>query len=553
VPGCNINNEDCPNEPAPTSVSVSPAMACSIYPGRGLRRLALRHHHHTECLSLCNRVDCELDGTYETALFAAAGVGPDGSVRATYGGADAGTVCPSWRGTSPSPDRCQGGRWTADAAELAWPAVLGAGPHFAGCAYFEAVSVHAFDRLARELEAHGAPGALVRDARRAAEEEAEHTRTMADLARRFGASPSAPSRGDLGVRSLFEVALENGVEGCVRESFAAVLSLVRAERTTLGEARPALRQLARDACGHARLSWRIAAWALPRLTADERAAIVSRMREASRTLAAHEGCMTEGALEASGTPDDDAVRRLARTFDRRLFGPRTGGRRPGRVTNRDRSGRKGVTADGATAIVTWSELVHEQQQVVVLRMDPATGAERARTTFPVHHRPNDYNPAAVVQVQGAHVYVIAGPVDEGHVYVDLYSLRPADLVTEQHVVVPSNTSSPGMVGWGDRLVIWNGMGLTDFSSDLRELRRRPGDLDTPGAPIGFDIEPSSGAVFTDRGYYAQFAEELHAHYSGVEGQNAIWNAGTPVVVSSGEWGWDPRITWVDLSIPPDQR
>src|SRR5258708_38720960 len=60
------------------------------------------------------------------------------------------------------------GRWLADAA------------------WMEAASVRAFQRLARELAAHGAPLELVREARRAARDEARHARVMTTLARRHG-------------------------------------------------------------------------------------------------------------------------------------------------------------------------------------------------------------------------------------------------------------------------------------------------------------------------------------------------------------------------------
>ena len=91
------------------------------------------------------------------------------------------------------------------------------GEVFAGRAYLEEVSVHAFARLERELAAHGAPTELLREARRARRDEVRHTAMMTRLARRFGRSVSPP-RPPVAtpVRSLFEIALENAVEGCVR-------------------------------------------------------------------------------------------------------------------------------------------------------------------------------------------------------------------------------------------------------------------------------------------------------------------------------------------------
>jgi hypothetical protein len=45
-------------------------------------------------------------------------------------------------------------------------------------AQLEAASIVAFDRLARELDAHGAPAELVAEARRAKTDEVRHARTL---------------------------------------------------------------------------------------------------------------------------------------------------------------------------------------------------------------------------------------------------------------------------------------------------------------------------------------------------------------------------------------
>ena len=92
------------------------------------------------------------------------------------------------------------------------------GDFLASSAYLEAASVHAFRWMAEEIEAHGLGAELAAWARRAAKEEARHARMMTSLARTLG-HPTIPKveKPAPRLRSLETIALENAVEGCVRE------------------------------------------------------------------------------------------------------------------------------------------------------------------------------------------------------------------------------------------------------------------------------------------------------------------------------------------------
>jgi len=163
------------------------------------------------------------------------------------------------------------------------------GERLAAMAYLEAVSVHAFARLEWELEVHRAPPELLRAARRARRDEVRHTAMTTRLARRHGASPRlpeapAPSRA----RTLFEVALENAVEGCVRETYGAVQGLVEARTSFDPTMRRAMQSIAADECRHAELAWAVHTWALPRLTEDERRAVELAMKDAVAEIAARD-------------------------------------------------------------------------------------------------------------------------------------------------------------------------------------------------------------------------------------------------------------------------
>ncbi|MFT3923883.1 MAG: hypothetical protein QM778_15225 [Myxococcales bacterium] len=155
-------------------------------------------------------------------------------------------------------------------------------------AYLEAASVLAFERLAEELAHHGAPLALVEAARRASVEEARHTRQVGALARAFGASELAePALATLPVRSLESIALENAVEGCVRETFGAMVGAFQAVRAADSRVQRSMGSIADDELGHASLSFAVHAWLMPQLAEPARARIDAALREAIAQLASN--------------------------------------------------------------------------------------------------------------------------------------------------------------------------------------------------------------------------------------------------------------------------
>lgn len=165
------------------------------------------------------------------------------------------------------------------------------GQFFATAAELEAASVSSFERLERELESHGAPADLRRRARSAAEDERRHARVTHALAGHFGAGTGAANEDACAttaprhVRSLDSVALENAVEGCVRETFGALTATLQAERATDPRVRAAMRRIATDETAHAALAWSIASWLSTQLDADTQKAIQSAMSEAIDGLA----------------------------------------------------------------------------------------------------------------------------------------------------------------------------------------------------------------------------------------------------------------------------
>lgn len=175
----------------------------------------------------------------------------------------------------------------------------------------EAAAVDAFERLATELIAHGAPETLVTAARKAADDERRHARVMSKLAAAHGGCPPPKASSPNHVRPLFAIALENAVEGCARETFGAVLALHQATHAPDAQLQRAMRGIASDEARHAELSWKVAAWLAPLLSESERVEV-----EWARKCACEELVQNDvlPVWRESGLPDPRTTRRLARAF-----------------------------------------------------------------------------------------------------------------------------------------------------------------------------------------------------------------------------------------------
>ena len=160
------------------------------------------------------------------------------------------------------------------------------GAYFARMAHLEAASVSAFLRMADELVAFGAPAHLAESARRAAGEEVRHARTMGEFAKRGGARVPRVEHPPFQSRSLEAFALENAVEGCVRETFGAAAALAQSYRAPNAELRAAMKHIATDELGHAELAWEVDAWLDTKLSAAERERVDEARRAAVTELEA---------------------------------------------------------------------------------------------------------------------------------------------------------------------------------------------------------------------------------------------------------------------------
>lgn len=191
--------------------------------------------------------------------------------------------------SAPTRARSRVGAWLADVAAL------------------EAEAVDAFAQLARELDAHDAPAALVRAARRAAREEVGHARATARLARSHGATVAARAPHARPIRALSEIAEDNAREGCTREAYGALAVAHQATHAHDPSHRRVLARIAREEAGHALFSLDLAEWLAPRASS---ARLRAAREDAHGELAASLAIEPPAPLAALGLPDAERASAL---------------------------------------------------------------------------------------------------------------------------------------------------------------------------------------------------------------------------------------------------
>lgn len=177
----------------------------------------------------------------------------------------------------------------------------------------ESAAVIAFERLARELAAHGAPADLVDAARRSADDERRHAEVFRCAAERIFeplgealVMPSVDAPADFPVRALRDVLLENLEEGCANETYAAVIATFQAELAPSARLRALFTSIAADEREHAALAHRIHAWGSRVLAADEARDLEERRAAACAALAEH-AAMTEVGRTLMGEPSPEVA------------------------------------------------------------------------------------------------------------------------------------------------------------------------------------------------------------------------------------------------------
>lgn len=189
----------------------------------------------------------------------------------------------------------------------------------ARAAHAEASSVKAFVSLALELERLGAPTALVDRARSAARDEVKHARMLGRLAGSRGGLPRRPTFTTTPERSLVALAVENAVEGCVHETWAAMVAHHQAVHASDPEIRSAFATIAEDEARHGELAFAIDAWLAGRLTPAERSTVAAARASAIAGLIDGLVEPLASVARAAGLPGADRSLSLASAIVREVW------------------------------------------------------------------------------------------------------------------------------------------------------------------------------------------------------------------------------------------
>lgn len=194
------------------------------------------------------------------------------------------------------------------------------GRFFVAMAALESAAVPAFLRLAAELKAHGAPAHLIDEAEHAAVEEVRHARTMSKLARQFGASPPVVQELSFAPRDLLAMAIENAVEGCVRETFGGLLATYQSQHAEDERVARVFRAIAEDETGHGALAWAVDAW-LQTVLSDEDKRVVSEARQHAMVALLDElrSEPNPEVAKAAGLPSAEVATALCQALGQGLF------------------------------------------------------------------------------------------------------------------------------------------------------------------------------------------------------------------------------------------
>lgn len=246
---------------------------------------------------------------------------PDGGLTCSNSGATVSLHCAVTviQGTKQSGCPVEGRRPAGLVEDKREDAPLSLGAYFAECAWLEGASVVAFRDLAIALRSVDAPASLVEACAAAAREEERHVELAGALAARFEGQPRRVTLSVVKARTIFELALENAVEGVVREMFGAAVALWRAEHATDPEVRAAMREIAEDECGHAELALRIASFLDDRLTTNERSTIQRARRAAVGELALSLDEPAAAIVDVAGVPSREHARALLEGLAERVW------------------------------------------------------------------------------------------------------------------------------------------------------------------------------------------------------------------------------------------
>jgi hypothetical protein len=152
--------------------------------------------------------------------------------------------------------------------------------------------------------------------RRFADDERRHARAVARLARRFGGVIPPVRIRQVERPTLAQLVEDDAVEGCVKETFGALLAIWQAERAEDGRVRRMMRRIAADETRHAALAWEILDWGVERLSPRDRQRVEERLDRAVVALASARVPVSPAVRQIAGYPDREQERRLTQKVAR---------------------------------------------------------------------------------------------------------------------------------------------------------------------------------------------------------------------------------------------
>jgi len=169
----------------------------------------------------------------------------------------------------------------------------------ADVARLEAEAVFAFAQLHRELVALDAPPRLLAQVKRAIADEVRHARDTSALTVALGGEAPRVVAAEIPLRSVAAIAFDNVVEGCVRETWGALVASVQAQRAKTPALRALFAQIAADETAHAGLAIELHDWLRTRAGAPTDQELEGARREATASL--------RREVEAAAPVDDDGL------------------------------------------------------------------------------------------------------------------------------------------------------------------------------------------------------------------------------------------------------
>jgi hypothetical protein len=125
---------------------------------------------------------------------------------------------------------------------------------------------------------------------------------------------------DWRTRSLEAMAIENAVEGCVRETFGAAVAVAQSVGASDRRVRAAMRAIAVDETRHAELSWQVARWLEGRLDAAARERVAGARRRAVGSLVRSASTSVHPSLvDELGLPSPHVAVAMAMDLDAALW------------------------------------------------------------------------------------------------------------------------------------------------------------------------------------------------------------------------------------------